>query len=158
VAKWWVIVGCIAAFDDFLMCQGVLAMLCAVPTLVALLPGTLICALRAPRPTLARAAAAGLGVLLVLGLLAFVPLNNMLAKQRAEDLKTACYQYKEQHGDFPERLQDMVPEFIPNVPLAKYTPRYGEFSYHKGNLMWVSIPPFGRPYYDFYAERWGFLD
>ncbi|MDO8804320.1 MAG: hypothetical protein Q7R35_07810 [Elusimicrobiota bacterium] len=158
LTKWWVIVGCIAVFDDFIMSQGIIAMLCAVPALFALLPGTIISAFRAPRPTPARAAAAGLGVLLVLSLLAFVPVNNILARRRARELITACNKYKESHGDFPEKLQDLVPEFIPKIPRAKYTPMYGNFNYQRGNLMWTSIPPFGRPYYDLYAGRWGFLD
>jgi len=158
LTKWWVIVGCIAVFDDFFMSQGIISMFCAVPTLLALLPGTIFKAFCAPRPTAVRAAATGFGVLLVLSLLAFVPLNNILAKKRAHELIAACNKYKASHGDFPDRLQDLVPEFIPEVPRAKYTPRYGEFSYHRGNLMWTSIPPFGRPYYDFYSERWGFLD
>lgn len=158
LTRWWVIVGCIAAFDDFLMCQGIMAMVATIPVMVALLPGTIMSAFRAPRPAPARAAAAGLGVLLVLSLLAFMPANISLAKHRAQELVTACYKYKAGHGEFPEKLQDLVPEFIPKVPRAKYTARNGNFNYRRGNLMWVSMEPFGRSYYDFDREKWGFYD
>jgi hypothetical protein len=51
--------------------------------------------------------------------------------------------------------------YLPTVPRAKYILFAGDFLYltYKGHrLMWVEIPPFGRPYYDFEEAKFGYLD
>jgi hypothetical protein len=62
----------------------------------------------------------------------------------------------------PDRLEQLVPEFLPAVPRAKYTFAWGEFTYSTSakdhTLMYVVIPPFGRLFYHFEEARWTQLD
>ena len=48
------------------------------------------------------------------------------------------------------------------VPLAKYTPGSNRFSYRydqtSPSLYYVSLPPFGRPTYNFGSGTWGVVD
>jgi hypothetical protein len=79
-------------------------------------------------------------------------------------LIAACRQYEARHGRLPDRLDELVPDLIRSVPLAKYTliPPFNRFMYtaRSGHhsLMWVALPPFGRPSCVFEDNRWGFLD
>ena len=75
----------------------------------------------------------------------------------------ACRAYQARHGKLPDRLQELVPEFLPAVPPAKYTLSYGEFTYltsgdQSHTLMYVALPPFGRRLYHFEETRWSQLD
>ena len=47
-------------------------------------------------------------------------LNCKLAAQRADELIKVCNSYNEEYGKFPGKLEDLVPEFIPKIPLAKF--------------------------------------
>jgi hypothetical protein len=60
-------------------------------------------------------------------------------------------------------LDDLVPAFVERIPLAKYTlGPYNKFHYipyePAPSLMYVSLPPFGRPIYSFARDRWNYLD
>lgn len=61
-----------------------------------------------------------------------------------------------------DRLEDLVPEFLPKVPLAKYTVSQNEFQYFSSegshHLSYMAIPPFGRRIYEFETGKWRFLD
>lgn len=88
--------------------------------------------------------------------------NNALAARRAEAVIAAVRRYEARHQRLPDRLQDLVPEFMPSVPRAKYTLLFGTFIYYplerQHLLMWVAIPPFGRQLYNFEKDRWTTLD
>jgi hypothetical protein len=96
--------------------------------------------------------------------------NNKLAKSRAETVVSAVKQYKAKYRRYPNALQALVPEFLPSVPLAKYSLLFNDFTYwrrvgHGGSetddyatLFYVAIPPFGRPTYNFEQARWGYTD
>ncbi|MEK6742604.1 MAG: hypothetical protein AABZ15_03290 [Nitrospirota bacterium] len=89
-------------------------------------------------------------------------LNNRVAMKHAGMIITACENYKNKHGAYPAKLSDLVPEFLNNVPPAKYTFASGNFRYSasdtKHDLMFVRFPPFGRPIYHFETKKWGYLD
>jgi len=90
--------------------------------------------------------------------------NNRLAQRRAEGIVTALKLYRSKTGDYPVRLTALVPEYLPAVPLAKYTLLFNEFTYHhdpaqrQGFLMYAVIPPFGRRTYSLDTDTWGYLD
>ncbi len=78
---------------------------------------------------------------------------NLEARSRADRVITALHGYREAHGTYPSRLAELVPEFLPAVPRAKDIAMNGEFMYvwserEGGFLMYVAMPPFGRPFYD----------
>ena len=46
--------------------------------------------------------------------------NNQLASRRAAEIVVALTRYKATTGDYPVRLTDVVPGYLPSVPRAKY--------------------------------------
>jgi hypothetical protein len=100
----------------------------------------------------------------------FVALGNLHARHTADGVIAACDAYRTAHGRYPTKLDDLVPELLPSVPRAKPTLMFGSFFYVDGSsvtgedgkqrpsLMYVQIPPFGRPVYLFDEKRWSYLD
>jgi len=87
--------------------------------------------------------------------------NNTLARHRAHQIVAACDAFSRDQGRLPDSLAQLVPRYLPSVPLAKYTLLSNRFFYFAGerhSLMWVETPPFGRPTYSFEERRWGYLD
>jgi hypothetical protein len=89
-------------------------------------------------------------------------LQSKVARSHAELIIQASKQYQQSHGNFPPTLDALVPEYLRSVPSAKYCLVFGNYWYTdfegRHDLMWVEIPPFGRPYYLFEEARWGYLD
>ncbi len=160
-----VIAGVLVLADAFVLNQGVIAVATALGALIGGVPRALL-AWRRGNPTTVRLRAARTGIYVAVAVLVLGAnfANAQLARRRADTLIAACRQYEARHGRFPNRLDELVPDFIPSVPLAKYTlmPPFNTFMYtaRPGHhaLMWVALPPFGRPYYVFEDNRWGFLD
>lgn len=101
------------------------------------------------------------GIYAVMAVLVLVSnnLNNSIAMKRAGMIITACENYKNKHGNYPSKLEDLVPEFLNKIPTAKYALLSSNFRYSAGRyLMYVSLPPFGRPTYSFESKKWGYLD
>jgi hypothetical protein len=94
-----------------------------------------------------------------------VLINNKIARSRAEMIVSLVKQYKAKYGHYPDKLQALVPEFLPSVPRAKYSFSFNEFMYSRlpgghvvdgvstvevdAALSYVALPPFGRPTYYF---------
>ena len=106
-----------------------------------------------------------------LAIVSTILVNNRIASKRAEVIVSAIKQYKEKHSRFPDSLQNLVPEFLPSVPKAKYSLAFNEFTYRrfpKGRLSddplegalfyYTTLPPFGRPTYNFKKDHWGYID
>ncbi len=89
---------------------------------------------------------------------------NAQARRNAESLIAACRAFEAKHGRLPENLEELVPEFLPALPSARYDgPHFGfqyEVSAASGHhvLGWTDTAPFGRPFYVFEEDRWGYLD
>ena len=89
--------------------------------------------------------------------------SNLEARTRADRVIAALHGYREARGTYPTHLTELVPEFLPAVPRAKDIAMSGEFTYvwsedKGGFLMYVELPPFGRPYYDLRSETWRYMD
>ncbi|BBP02081.1 hypothetical protein [Sulfuriferula nivalis] len=147
--------------DAFVMNQGAIAVITGVVIVLWLLPKSLVLKYKreSARVPLTKAAIYSIMVLLVF--LANVA-NNKLAKYRAENLIVAIEKYHQETGHYPEKLNNLVPEYISNIPLAKYTLFFNKFRYinHKDTqaLYYVELPPFGRPTYSFNRQSWGYID
>jgi hypothetical protein len=85
-----------------------------------------------------------------------------MARDRAESLIVAVERFQAQHGRYPERLEEMVPELVAEIPRAKYVVIADRFRYFKSgsrhSLMYVEMPPFGRRIYTFEDRKWTTLD
>jgi hypothetical protein len=93
--------------------------------------------------------------------------NNHLARSRAETLVAAIKAFYQQNQRYPTKLDELVPDFIDHVPIAKYifiptSGRFGRFYYtvspERHILMYTAMPPFGRPYYQFEESKWKYMD
>jgi hypothetical protein len=151
----------LVVFDAFVINQGLVAFLVGVWLVFISTPATLIRArwkgMRAER--LVRIA---LGLLAVSLVFALNVANNKLARSRAETLIAAVEAFHNAEKRYPAKLDELAPTYIAEVPLAKYTLLFNQFSYHSSGdlamLSYVSLPPFGRPTYNFKKKSWGYLD
>lgn len=102
-------------------------------------------------------------------------LQSQVAQAHAQQIIEASTRYQAMNGVYPKTLDELVPKYLDSVPRAKYA-LSGEFFYWvcpnrfplacarigakdgQHMLMWVKVPPFGRPVYNLEQARWGYLD
>ena len=76
-----------------------------------------------------------------------VRVNNNIASGRAERVGSACAQYRQAKGSYPQSLRELVPEFLPAVPRAKPVAMFSDFRYepagNRHRLAWRVFPPRG---------------
>lgn len=100
---------------------------------------------------------AAVGVVLVL-----IAQFNGIARERAVQVVAAVEAYHADTGAWPPALAALVPRYLPAVPPVKPTLAFNRFIYLPGGpaprLMYVEMPPFGRPWYDFGDGTWGYAD
>ena len=102
-------------------------------------------------------------LLAVIGIMVLFIFNRQVGTQRADELVKAVEAYSAKHGQFPQNLEQVVPDFMSAVPLARYTLASNDFSYKTGPdgkhvLSWTVTPPFARKSYTFEEKRWVTLD
>jgi hypothetical protein len=94
--------------------------------------------------------------------LANAAVQSNIARANAQRIITATERFHTANGRYPGKLEDLVPQYLASVPRAKYALMFGEFGYvstpNSHGIMWVGMPPFGRPFYKFEEKRWGYLD
>jgi hypothetical protein len=151
--------------DAFMLNQGFISILVIVLALLYFVPRALW-VLRKDRG-LASQHLAKVGILLLSGLAVFGTnyWQNCMADHKAIEVGDACIAYRAKYNRYPERLADLVPEFMPSVPPAKYTlggnDRFMYFRPLLGAepmLFYEAVPPFGRRFYHMERHTWGFLD
>ncbi|CAN5344408.1 hypothetical protein BH11PSE11_BH11PSE11_32930 [soil metagenome] len=148
--------------DAFIFNQGLIALLVGVCIVVVALPLSFLKKFALVRRQ--RLRNLGIYFCAVLLVLAANKLNNRLARERAELLVSAVKAFQDKHQRYPKVLEDMVPEFIDHVPVAKLTLMQNQFyyrfdeKYKKAMLSYVALPPFGRPTYLFPENRWWYMD
>jgi hypothetical protein len=81
------------------------------------------------------------------------------------ELSKACLAYHAKYNHYRQRLEELVPEFIPSVPVAKYTLGGGGSFFYSSRpgdgepmLYYQTLPPFGRRFYHLETGGWRFLD
>jgi hypothetical protein len=157
------ILGLLFLFDLGFAGQGIFSLLVAVVGLTILMVGCMWSLIRGQR-ALAGSRAARAALYLLVGAAAFgtVRFHAHTARVNAARVIEACRSYERTHGKLPERLQDLVPAFLPAVPRAKYTLMFGEFTYLSSatghTLVYVALAPSGRRLYHFEEDRWSQLD
>lgn len=148
-------------FDLVVLGQGGFAILVASFGLSMLTIGALWSAIRG-HWALARGRAIRAAMYLFLGVASVVTLrfHEATARNGARQIIAACEAYKRHTGNLPDRLDQLVPVFLPKVPVALYTVLYNDFWYFSeyALLTYVVFPPFGRRVYDFNTTQWNYLD
>jgi hypothetical protein len=145
--------------------QGLFSLLVGVGGVALLTMRALWAAVRGGSSALIRARTMRAGIYLVLAVatVATMRFHATTAENHAAQVIEACRAYEARHGKLPDRLAQLVSEFLPAVPRAKYTLQWGEFDYRTSEntthtLMYVALPPFGRRLYHFEQARWSQLD
>lgn len=112
-------------------------------------PGWGIAALRLSIPLLTLAIAMGNG-----------KLQWRISDANAGRVIKACEEFRDVNGRYPDRLEELVPEYLASVPPAKHC-LTGKFFYTGSGdqrlLMWARYG-FYRRIYSFYEKRWNNLD
>lgn len=155
-----VLSGLLFVVDGLWLNQGLYSLAFAVILLAVALPRTFLPRFRPVRRERLRNIAVYLAAVAVVW--AFNLANQSIARSRAQDLVDAVTAYQAKHKRYPRSLQELVPEYLAEVPRAKYTLAFGEFQYFWGEddprLMYTALPPFGRPVYVFSRGTWAYLD
>jgi hypothetical protein len=153
----------LCGLDALVAGQGVVSLLIGLFAAAVLFPLWLRAQLDRDREAAARRAGlAAIYGLCALAAVCWVALNNRMADRRAHAVVKACLDFKAKRGAWPERLEELAPEFLPSVPRAKYTAAYGRFQYHaspeRHRLLWTVFPPFGRRWVLLEEGRTGIVD
>jgi len=152
-------------FDAFFLNQGIVALLIIPLIFFVFLPRALW-ALRTSRSlSLERLIRVGIYLLAAAAIFVSNALQNRMADRRAVELGKACLAYHAKYNRYPQSLNELAPEFIPSVPLAKYTLAGGNSFFYSSRpdggepmLYYAALPPFGRRFYHMETGGWGFLD
>jgi hypothetical protein len=87
--------------------------------------------------------------------------ENRRVRSEAERIIEAVRAYRRERGVYPDSLEALAPRYLSSLPRARYDQPMG-FTYVASSdrhvLGWTDIPPFGRPFYVFEEDRWGYLD
>lgn len=140
--------------------QGVIAAFVAIWLIIISLPRSFLARYAPVRTLRLRNIAIYLGAVALI--VVFNVINNRVAQARAEKLVAAVEAFHAKTGFYPRTLQELVPTYINGVPRAKYSLAFNQFMYWRTQesalLLYVSMPPFGRPAYFFGEKRWSYID
>jgi hypothetical protein len=98
--------------------------------------------------------------------LALVRANNAVqlgvAEANAQRVVAACEAYHAANGRFTEKLDELVPQYMNSVPVAKYCLGPSRCFYYSSfgtpMLYWQVVPPHFRKIYNFETRSWSYLD
>ena len=85
-----------------------------------------------------------------------------IAAVQGNRIIAACDQFNADNGRYPKDLGELIPNYMPSIPRAKYCLFMGAFRYDNYDgrpmLFWYKIPPFGREVFGFRDHGWTYLD
>jgi hypothetical protein len=113
-------------------------------------PGWGIAALRVGMPLLTLGIAVGNG-----------NFQWKISDAHAEQVIKACDEFRVANGRYPNKLEELVPEYLTSVPPAKYCMWWDNFYYvNSGDvcMLWWTRYGFYRRTYNFHEKRWGNVD
>lgn len=84
----------------------------------------------------------------------FTAINDMTAKSAAAEVIKAADNYKAKNGAYPQKLEELSPEFISAIPRAKHTVLWNNFYLIDGKLVYINTPPFNLRQYDLAERKW----
>jgi len=146
--------------DAFWLNQGFISLFFGIGVVLIGLPRALLPRFKAVRSK--RLINLGVYLAAVVLVLTLNRAQQNLAANRGEQLVTAVKAFHTKYQQYPDSLNALVPEFIANVPPAKYTMTYSQFSYIKtdtsATLFYTEVPPFGRRAYVFSRGTWARFD
>lgn len=158
----WIAAG-LFILDAFIFNQGVVALCLIFVAVFIFLPRALWVRRRDRHFYEQRLAKAGIYLLTAMAVLGCNALQNRTADRRAIKIGNACLAFHAKYQRYPRDLEELVPAFLPSVPVAKCA-MLGHFVYisppggGEPELYYYAIPPLGRRFYHLETEAWGYLD
>lgn len=153
--------GALIILDGYVLSQGVISILVAAIMFFVSLPRAIFFT-KAPVQKRYRLRRAGIFIGAAILVFVFTTANNQLAERRAETLVAAVKSFKTKHNRYPDKLNELVPDFIESIPNAKYSLTGNSFYYGSMPqfhfLMYAVMTPFDRRVYDFEKNEWSVLD
>jgi thiol:disulfide interchange protein len=141
--------GFIFILDVFFMDQGILTLVVGLGGILVLLIGAGIASVRHKRLVKHRLFKAGIFALMIAAVFGARSFNYKVGNAHLRQITDACNQYRVKYKRFPDKLQDLAPEFIQKIPKVKYVFNYwNEFNYINHTIIWVVFPPFARMGYN----------
>ncbi len=171
ISSWWNALtktACVAVtlfiLDAFMVNQGFVALCLILVTVLVFLPRALWVRPGDRHLYERRLAKAGIYLMAAIAVFGCNALQNRMADRRAIQIGNACVAFRVKYQWYPCRLDELVPEFLPSVPVAKYTLGGNQFFYFsppsgkEPMLFYEALPPFGRRFYHLAKGGWGYLD
>ena len=91
--------------------------------------------------------------------------QDAIASAKTMKIVRACDDFHTVNGAYPETLNQLVPDYLPSIPIARFTlcePKFHYATYvaggRDGAMIWFSTFAFGAYGYDLGARRWRFTD
>ncbi len=88
--------------------------------------------------------------------------NTYIGERNANILVNAINSYHADTGIYPENLDQLVPNYLENIPNCAYRMGDNKYRYHidqdRTDLMYTKVPPFGRRIYYFKTAEWVYVD
>jgi hypothetical protein len=156
---------CSYIYDAWVLVLPVTSMLLFLLSLPCFAIATIVCLFRKYRRTALKVmACTGVFVLGVLAVAGTLHLRSIAIQRRAAKIGDACLAYRAKYQHYPEKLDQLVPEYVSSVPPATYG-WFGnkEFVYapHETTepfIYYDCAPPFGVCYYYVESRCWRYLD
>lgn len=149
--------------DSFYFNQGIISLLTGAVIISVFLILMVIALIRKNKNlVMTRFAVIVIYILMILAVSGSIRFLNNLALTRAEKLIKACNDYRVKYEKFPDKLEELVPSFIPSIPSAKpvfFEPQFNYISEKDNHVIWyVVCPPFYRAFYNLERGTWSYLD
>ena len=160
-----IVSACSYLFDAWVLILPVTSLLLFLLSLPCFAIATIVCCFRKyRRPALNVMACTGVFILGVVAVGGTLHMRHCAIKRRAAKLGDACLAYRAKYKRYPERLDQLVPEYVSSVPPATYG-LFGneEFVYAPHEtwqpfIYYECVPPFGVCYYYIESRCWAYLD
>jgi hypothetical protein len=127
-----VIGGVLYVLDAFVFLSEFFDYVLFVVVLLYFLPTTLWALRTDRRVAKLRAAKAAIYLVAAASIVVTIVAQNHMADRRAVKLGDACLAYRAKYHHYPEDLKALVPEFIPSVPVPRYSLSGERFDYSVG--------------------------
>ena len=97
---------------------------------------------------------AGVFVLFAGLILGIGRLNNSYAMRGAVRLANVCEEYKSKTGAYPDSFKKLIPEYIEDIPVAKFTTIWMQYRLVDNKIMFVLEPGILAKSYDLATKKW----
>lgn len=151
--------------DAIWLGQGGVAVLTAAFVVIFFVPATLLAWYRKNVfMRNLRAAKAALYLAMAAAVLVTVRIDLEQTRAKAETIIGALKAYQAKSGQYPDTLEQLVPDYLPAIPKARFSLTMNEFRYFVSkdkdshNLSYIAMPPYGFTYYNLEKGQWAVKD